>query len=249
MFVPITSSTVESSTPSPNRSLLTIDLNSDIGEGIDPRIEKTILDLVTSASIACGGHVGDLETMRQTVRAAATVGVRIGAHPSYPDRANFGRVSIEMTGPEIATTVFAQAGALQKIAAKEGTSVAYIKPHGALYNDAAQDPAIGRAVLDAAQRLGLPLMVLAGSPFGGIAGSSAILEGFIDRGYGPEGALLPRSDPLALIADPAQAASQALDLAPKVDSLCVHSDTPGALELVKAARAALQEAGYEITSG
>lgn len=224
----------------------TIDLNSDVGEGVVPDVEGSILELVTSANIACGGHAGDDGSMRKTVRAAAARGIRIGGHPSYPDRENFGRLSIQMAPAQIVETVLDQIARLQKIAASDGARVAYIKPHGALYNDAAVDPLVGRAMLDVVDRLELPLMVLQGGPLQAAAGAAGIPEGFIDRGYGPDGTLLPRSEPGALIADPAEAARQALELAPKVASLCVHSDTPGALELMRAARAALEGAGFEI---
>jgi UPF0271 protein len=206
----------------------------------------SILDLVTSANIACGGHAGDDETMLETVRASAARGVRIGAHPSYPDRSNFGRVSIDIAPAEIAAAASDQVARLRDIAAKEGARVAYIKPHGALYNDAAVDPAVGKAMLEVAARFDLPLMVLEGSTLEAAAGAAGISEGFIDRGYGPDGALLPRSETGALITDPRMAARHALELAPRVASLCVHSDTPGAVQLIEAARSALEEAGYEI---
>lgn len=186
--------------------------------------------------------------MKIVVAAARSRGVRIGAHPSYPDPANFGRVSVSMAPEQIAASVVGQVQRLIEIAAQHGAEVSYIKPHGALYNDAAEDTSIGEAVLAAAARLSLPLMVLAGSALARRAGAGAIEEGFIDRRYASGGTLVPRTQEDALIVDPATAGEQAVRLASSVDSLCVHSDTPGALELLKAARAALGEAGFEISS-
>lgn len=186
--------------------------------------------------------------MGVAVAAAVERGVRVGAHPSYPDLANFGRVSVSMAPEQIAASVVGQVERLIEIAGRLGAEVSYIKPHGALYNDAAKSGPIGEAVLAAGARLSLPLMVLAESPLAHAAPQSAIAEGFIDRAYASEGSLLPRSEPGALITEPAAAAEQALRLAPAVESLCVHSDTPGALELLRAARTALERAGYQISS-
>lgn len=221
-----------------------IDLNSDLGEGAD--VDDSLLDLVTSANIACGGHTGDDQSMRTAVVASVERGVRIGAHPSYPDRENFGRVSIGLSPSDIRTSITEQIARLVKIAHREGAQVAYIKPHGALYNDAGKD-AVAETLLEVARRFRLPLMVLAGSPLESTE-VPTIREGFIDRAYAPEGTLRPRSEQGAFIDDPRVAAAQALTLAPRVDSLCVHSDTPRALQLLQAARAALEEGGYEISA-
>lgn len=209
-------------------------------------MDDSLLDLVTSANIACGGHTGDDQSMRTAVVASVERGVRIGAHPSYPDRENFGRVSIGLSPSDIRTSITEQIARLVKIAHREGAQVAYIKPHGALYNDAGKD-AVAETLLEVARRFRLPLMVLAGSPLEG-AGVPIIKEGFIDRAYTSQGTLRSRSEPGALIDDPRVAAAQALALAPRVDSLCVHSDTPRALELLQAARAAIEEGGYEISA-
>lgn len=225
-----------------------IDLNADLGEGVAEDVDGALLAVVTSANVACGGHASDPRTMRQTVKAALELGLRIGAHPSYPDRENFGRVSVKMAPEALTASIVNQVQSLIEVADDEGAEVAYVKPHGALYNDAAWDPEIGRAVVGAAARLSLPLMMLAGSPLARAAAVPIIREGFIDRGYREDGSLIPRSEDAALVTDPERAARQAVALAPSVDSLCVHSDTPGALQLLRAAREALEAGGYEIAA-
>lgn len=224
-----------------------VDLNADLGEGLEGT-DDSLLALVTSANIACGGHAGDRESMRLTVKAALERGVRVGAHPSYPDRENFGRVTLEIPSAALVSSIVEQVRSLVEAAREEGTEIAYVKPHGALYNDAAWDPEIGRAVVEAAAALSLPLMMLAGSPLAGAASVAIIREGFIDRGYRPDGSLVPRDEQGAILTDPERVAEQALALAPSVDSLCIHSDTPGTLQLLGAAREALEAAGYEIAA-
>jgi UPF0271 protein len=225
-----------------------IDLNADIGEGLPPGIDLALLDLVTSANVACGVHAGDESTMARTVRAAAERSVRIGAHPSYPDRANFGRISIEIPPNELRLTVIDQVRELIKIAQEEKATIAYIKPHGALYNDLSLDLEIADVVISVAVELGMPLMVLAGSPALANSATPLIAEGFLDRGYMPDGSLVPRSEPGAVLTNFAEVEEQAVRLAPRVDSLCIHSDTPGAVDLLKHATEALRNSGYEITS-
>lgn len=219
-----------------------IDLNADVGEG-DAATDEALMQIVSSVNIACGGHAGDDDSMLAACRMAAELRLRIGAHPAYADRTNFGRVTVPMDCEDLVDCIVEQVERLRHIAGGAGTSVAYFKPHGALYNDAVRDVEIRRAIFSAAQMTFLPVMLLASAlaPIPGI-----LREGFIDRTYRRDGTLQPRSEPDALILDPGAAASQALELAPRVDSLCVHSDTPGALELAKAARAALEEAGYII---
>lgn len=225
-----------------------IDLNADLGEGRCGEVDEALLALVTSANVACGGHTGDLDTMRRTVKAALELGVRIGAHPSYPDRENFGRVTLEIPAAALVSSIVEQVRSLVDVARAEGVQVEYFKPHGALYNDAAWDPGVGQAAVEAAAALSLPLMMLAGSPLARAAAVPIIREGFIDRGYREDGSLIPRSEDSALVTDPDRAARQAVALASSVDSLCVHSDTPGALQLLRAAREALETAGYEIAA-
>ena len=219
-----------------------IDLNADVGEGTDD-VDEALMSLVTSASIACGGHAGDATSMKKAAEAAAARTIRIGAHPSYPDRENFGRLGMAMDPESLRAEIVRQVRQLIDVTA----TVSYVKPHGALYNDIPRLPDVAAAVFQAVEELRLPLMLMADV----VAPDSIelISEGFIDRGYTPEGSLIPRSDPGALITEPAEASEQALRLAQKVDSLCVHSDTPGAVELMTEARRALLDAGYEIASG
>jgi UPF0271 protein len=225
-----------------------IDLNADIGEGLPPEIDLALLDLVTSANIACGVHAGDESTMARTIRGAAERSIRIGAHPSYPDRANFGRVSMTIPPDELRLCVIDQVREISKIAEEEGATIAYIKPHGALYNDLADDREIAEVVISIAKELGLPLMALAGSPALSDSPVPLIAEGFLDRGYMPDGFLVPRSEPGAVLTNFGEVEEQALLLARKVDSLCIHSDTPGAIDLLRHAIETLLNSGYEITS-
>jgi UPF0271 protein len=226
-----------------------IDLNADVGEGLPEEEERALLEVVTSASIACGFHAGDAATMRRTLALANELGVRAGAHPSYPDRDNFGRVSMKMRPESLIDCIGEQVSMLQEAALESGMRIAYLKPHGALYNDAAVDEAVARSVATAAALLGLPMMLLAGSHTPSrLPGDSprVIAEGFVDRDYREDGTLVPRTEAGALITDPAAAAVQAVRLAPSVDSLCVHSDSPAAANLARAARAALEATGYGI---
>jgi 5-oxoprolinase (ATP-hydrolysing) subunit A len=226
-----------------------IDLNADVGEGLPADQERELLRAVTSASIACGFHAGDRATMRQTLAVAGELGVRAGAHPSYPDRENFGRVSVPMRPDSLIDCIGEQVSMLQEAALESGMRIAYLKPHGALYNDAALDEAVARSIATAAALLGLPIMLLAGAPtLSRLPGDSprVFAEGFVDRGYREDGTLVPRTEGGALIADPAAAAAQAVRVAASVDSLCIHSDSPAALRLARAARAALESSGYEI---
>ncbi|MBW3588745.1 MAG: LamB/YcsF family protein [Actinobacteria bacterium] len=224
-----------------------IDLNADLGEGIADHLDLELLDLITSANVACGGHAGDEATMTKTVRGAKARGVRIGAHPSYPDRVNFGRRSLPMGIEAIRTSVEDQVRTLMKIAEEEAAPVIYIKPHGALYNDASLDSDLAGVVLSMAKEMGLMTMLLAGSPMADRE-PSVIREGFLDRSYMPDGSLVPRSEPGALLTDPEKVSQQALLIAPRVDSLCIHSDTPNAVTLLKHAVDALENEGYEITA-
>lgn len=218
--------------------MLSIDLNSDIGEGLGEETDLEILGLVTSASIACGGHAGDQATMRITVAVCVRLGVRIGAHPSYPDQEHFGRVSKSIPPNELLASLIEQVSSLSSIASAAGGAVEYIKPHGALYHDWQSRPEVSEVVTEAARRFALPLMGM----------SSSIREGFIDRRYLENGTLAPRSSAGALITDPTVAAEQAVSLASSVESLCVHSDTPNAAELLRAARGELIDAGYRISA-
>jgi len=214
-----------------------IDLNADLGEGFGD--DDALLEVVTSASVACGFHAGDAETMRRTCEAAARRGVSIGAHVSYDDREGFGRRALDVSPDVLGEQVRAQIEALAAFGA-----VAYVKPHGALYHSAAADPAVAVAVVGAAGAL--PVVGPPGSALLAAAGDRAVAEGFADRAYRPDGSgLVDRSLPGALLCGEA-ALEQARRLAAGVGTICVHGDTPGAVELARAIRRALEEAGIDV---
>ncbi len=225
---------------------VTMDLNCDLGELDDAAHEAALMEYITSANIACGAHAGDEGTMERTARLALARGVRLGAHPSYPDRENFGRLEMDLSSEEIERTVREQIQRLERVVERLGGSLAHVKPHGALYNVAARDArvarAVGRAV--AAWNPELTVFGLLGSPCLEIweaMGLRTAAEAFADRRYEPDGSLRPRKFPDALITDPAQAAAQAARFAREgsAQTLCVHGDTPGAVEILKACRAVL----------
>ncbi|MDQ1617303.1 MAG: 5-oxoprolinase (ATP-hydrolyzing) subunit [Actinomycetota bacterium] len=233
-----------------------VDLNSDLGEGFGVwRLgdDEALLEVVTSANVACGFHAGDATTMRRVCEHAVRREVSIGAQVGYRDLAGFGRRRIDIDPDELAADVLYQVGALDAIARAAGGRVAYVKPHGALYNrtvdDSEQAAAVVRAVLDHGGDLpvvGLPGSVLLGAA--AEAGLRPVTEGFPDRGYTADGTLVPRGQPGAVLTDPTQVASRALELAATVDTLCVHGDTPGAVHLARAVRDALADAGLAVTS-
>ena len=223
-----------------------IDLNCDMGE-LDAAADERLMPLISSANIACGGHAGDAASMSRTVELARRHGVAAGAHPGYPDRENFGRVALDLTADQIADSVDHQVLALAEIA----EHLAHVKPHGALYNVAAKNAGVARAVAEGVARWSrdVVLVGLAGSLMLEVwreMGFRVAAEGFADRAYEPDGSLRARSLPGALIADPAGAAAQALALAPRVDTLCVHSDTPDSARILAAVRGALLQNGYTI---
>jgi 5-oxoprolinase (ATP-hydrolysing) subunit A len=243
----------------------TIDLNSDMGEGFGPyRMgpDAELLEQVTSASIACGFHAGDPRIMDTTTARAAARGVSIGAHVSYPDLAGFGRRHLRVSPGELTTDVLYQIGALDAFCRRHGTSVRYVKAHGALYNDLAGDETLAAALADAVQAYGgdLAVLVLAGSVAAEVIGDRGLWvarEGFADRAYTADGRLVSRREPGAVITDPAEVAARGVRLAAgrpvcahdgteitvEADSICVHGDTPGAVELAAGLRRALAEAG------
>jgi len=251
-----------------------IDLNADLGEGFGVwRLgdDFGLLPYLSSANIACGFHAGDATTMREICNAAVEQGVRIGAQVGYRDLAGFGRRAIAMDSPELTAEVMYQIGALHAFAAASGDRVRYVKPHGALYNTSMVDPEQADAVLTAVSRsqhavgADLPVLGLPGSAIEAAAaqhGVRFIAEAFADRGYSPSGHLVPRSHPQALITDPAVVGQRAVAIAVKqkvvaadgstlavhADSLCVHGDTPGAVELAGAVRSALEQAGVTVAS-
>jgi len=215
-----------------------IDLNCDMGEG---GADATLMPFITSANVACGGHAGDEGSMQATVSLARRWNVAVGAHPSYPDRDHFGRLEMPLTPDEIAAAVHAQTAALGRIAGK----LAHLKPHGALYNVAARDARVARAIALGAARWSreLVLVGLAGSLMLDVwreMGFRAAAEGFADRRYELDGSLRSRKLPGALITDPEEAARQAVSLAGRVDTICVHGDTPGAPAILAAVSAALR---------
>jgi len=232
-----------------------VDLNSDVGEGFGAWAggpDDELLAIVTSANVACGFHAGDPSIMRRTCATAVAGSVAIGAQVSYPDLAGFGRRFIEIAPDDLTDAVLYQLGALDAFARVAGGRVAYVKPHGALYNAIVHHRAQAVAVVAAiaAWDRTLPVLGLPSSAVRDAASSAGVpfvAEGFADRGYRPDGTLLARGTPGALLTDPDAVAAQALRLAESgVGSVCVHSDTPGAVALAAAVRAALADAGIEV---
>jgi len=224
-----------------------IDLNADLGEGVTD--DDGLLAVVTSANLACGFHAGDQDTMRAVCESAADRGVVIGAQVSYRDREGFGRRHMDVAGEVLAAWVAEQVEVLAGIATSCGVDVAYLKPHGALYNRVVDDEDQAAAVLRGSGSLpvlGLPdsaILRLAEA-----AGRSAVREGFPDRAYTADRRLVPRDQPDALVEGVRDIAANAVEMARagEVQSLCVHGDSPGAVEAAAAVRDALVEAGYEL---
>ena len=226
-----------------------IDFNCDMGELDDAAHEAALMAYITSANIACGGHAGNARTMERTARLALGRGVRIGAHPGYPDRENFGRVEIAMTAEAIADTVYAQIARLDDVVQRLGGAIVHVKPHGALYNVAVRHADVARAIAQGAARWNpqTTLFGLAGSPMLDVwrgMGMTVAGEAFADRRYEPDGTLRARQFPDALITDPREAAAQALRFARQglAETICVHGDTPGSVAILKACREALTAA-------
>ena len=226
--------------------MMNIDLNCDMGELEDTAHEAALMAYITSANIACGGHAGDAHTMERTARLALARGVRLGAHPGYPDRANFGRLEIAMTPEAIADTVYAQIARLDDVVQRLGGALVHVKPHGALYNVAVRNREVARAIALGAARWNprTTLFGLAGSPMLDVwraMGMAVVREAFADRRYQPDGTLRSRQFPDALITDPREAAAQALRFARQglAETICVHGDTPGSVEILKSCRQAL----------
>jgi 5-oxoprolinase (ATP-hydrolysing) subunit A len=223
-----------------------IDLNCDLGEGAGSDFE--ILPLITTANVACGFHAGDPATAMATITAAVKNGVRVGAHPGFPDREHFGRREIERSERQIYEDCIYQIGALAGLAQAAGTKLSHVKAHGALYNQACRDEHYARPIIAAAHLFDLPIMGLPGSHIENLSPTRFIAEGFADRRYRPDGTLVSRMDANAMIEDPSEAAAQALRLARDrgVRTLCVHGDNPHAIEFVRALREALSTAGFTI---
>ena len=248
-----------------------IDLNSDIGESFGAYtmgMDEAVLDVITSANVACGWHAGDPMVMQKTVALAAGRGVSVGAHPGYPDLLGFGRRSLDCSLEEIRNYVIYQVGALQAFCRAAGVPLVHVKPHGALYNAAVADPRVGRAIMEAVSAVddSLYYVALAGAGADEVrrqaeaVGIRVLFEAFPDRAYTPQGRLTPRSQPGAVIHDPDEAARRALQMARdgsvtavdgtrialSAQTLCVHGDNPEALALVKTIRETLTGAGIRL---
>ena len=240
-----------------------IDLNADLGEGSGS--DEALLDLVSSANIACGWHAGGSNAMRDCVRLAVAKGVAIGAHPSFHDPANFGRKEMDLPADDIYAGILYQLGALSAIAQAQGGRVAHVKPHGALYNQAARDPSIAQAIVSAVHDFdpSLAIFGLANSGFiqtAREAGLTAIEEGFADRGYRADGSLVPRNEPGALIESEDRMIDHVLSMVRDrrvrsidgrwvplvVRTLCLHGDSAYALAFARRVRAALNANGISV---
>jgi UPF0271 protein len=245
-----------------------IDLNCDMGElpeAIADGTQEALMPSFTSVNVACGGHAGDERTMKTTIEQALRWKLAIGAHPGYPDRANFGRQELKIAGEAIADTVFEQVRALAAIAAGCGARLAHVKPHGALYNQAVRNRELAEAIAKGVARWSqdVVLVGLAGSPMLDVfreAGFAVAAEAFADRRYEPDGTLRSRKFEDALIRNPEEAGWQALGIAERgvviardgsevavdAQTLCIHGDTPGAVKIAATVARTLREAGVTL---
>ena len=247
-----------------------IDLNSDLGESLGAWSmgdDAAMLDIVSSANVACGFHAGDPAGILATLKAAHARGVSVGAHVAYPDLLGFGRRNMDVASADLVADVIYQIGALQGLAQAAGTRITYVKPHGALYNTIAHDSAQALDVITAIRDVdaNLALVALAGSPlvrWAQDAGLRVVAEAFADRAYTPQGALVSRREPGAVLHDSALVASRMLRLVRdgvveavdgslarvQAQSICVHGDSPGAVEMARAVRMALESDGVVVRS-
>ncbi|TDF30496.1 LamB/YcsF family protein [Delftia tsuruhatensis] len=247
-----------------------IDLNSDLGESLGGwRMgdDAAMLDIVSSANVACGFHAGDPAGILETLKAARARGAIVGAHVSYPDLVGFGRRNMDVASADLVAGVIYQIGALQGLARVAGTEVRYVKPHGALYNTIAHDRRQATDVITAMRAIdpSLVLVALAGSPlidWARDAGLTVVAEAFADRGYTPEGTLVSRRDPGAVLHDVDQIAARMLMLVREgvveavdgslvriaADSICVHGDSPGAVAIARHLRERFEQEGVRISS-
>ncbi len=244
-----------------------VDINADVGEhdGPPPAAALALLHVITSANVSCGVHAGDLTGIRLTIAEAAASGVQVGAHPSYPDRDGFGRRVLPLTPDQVTDVVAHQLDAFREIAREEGALPAHVKPHGALYTHACRDRATADALVAAVVAIDRTLALYAphGSALaqaGQAAGLRVVAEGFLDRGYEDDGALTPRGEPGAVIADPRAAGQRAVEwvrtgrvttrssasLALPVETLCIHGDTDDAALIARTVRDALEAAGVRV---
>lgn len=247
-----------------------IDLNADVGEQperLRDGREAALIAQLTSANLACGGHAGDVASMRAVVALCRAHGVALGAHPSYPDREHFGRRPLTLPHRELVATLVAQVRALQDIAASAGATLAHLKPHGALYHAAADQAEVNAAVIEALVTCDPRLRYVGRAGSRGLdwaraAGLTVVAEGFADRRYIAGGGLLDRHQPGALLTEIAAVSAQAHSLLEhgrvqtdagtwlplSIDTLCLHSDTAGAEDLAAALRRDLQAAGYHLAA-
>jgi UPF0271 protein len=241
-----------------------VDLNSDLGESFGPWVmgaDEEMMALISSANIACGGHASDPETMYRTVELARQHDVVVGAHPGYPDLMNFGRRTLPFTPDEVQRFCVAQIGSLMAMAKLAGTRVAYVKPHGALANVAADDSAVAEAIARGVEAIGgLAVLAISGTELEKVARARCVptySEIFADRGYTKLGRLVPRGHPKAMLTDPEEAADRLLSffrtgLMPTIDgspirleahSICIHGDSPHAVAMAHHVRRALSDGG------
>jgi 5-oxoprolinase (ATP-hydrolysing) subunit A len=247
-----------------------IDLNCDMGElpeAIADGTQEALLRSIASANVACGGHAGDERTMRTTIEQAMRAGVAVGAHPGYPDRENFGRLELKMAPDAVVNTIYEQVRALAEVAANCGTKLVHVKPHGALYNQAVKNRELAEAIAKGVAKYtkNLVLMGLAGSLMLDVfreAGFAVAAEAFADRRYEPDGTLRSRKFENALIRVPAEAAKQALSIAQRgivtahdgtevkltAQTICIHGDTPGSVQIASAVARTLREAGVAVSA-
>ena len=239
-----------------------IDLNADVGEGLE---DSLVLPFLTSANVACGLHAGGPSVMDETVAQALTHGVRVGAHPGYADRENFGRVQIEMPAEEVERLVLYQIGALDAFVRPRGEPLTHVKPHGALYHAAGEFPDVARAIAEAVRRF-RPTMILVGQAgsmlleAGRDAGLPVAAEAFADRRYQADGTLVPRTRAGALLTDPEEAAEQVLSIVRggtiltedgsrvevRAQTICLHGDTPNAPAIARRVREVLRQQGIVV---
>jgi len=247
-----------------------IDLNCDMGElpqAIADGTQEALMPSFTSVNVACGGHAGDALTMQTTIEQALRWRLAIGAHPGYPDRANFGRVALNLSSEAIADSVYQQVRAIAEIAARKGVSLTHVKPHGALYNQAVHNRELAKAIANGVARwkTDIVLVGLAGSPMLDVfreAGFPVAAEAFADRRYEPDGTLRSRKHKDALIHDPTEAGHQALSVVEQgiviacdgstvpvsAQTICIHGDTPGAAQIAVAVAQTLRQGGVQLAS-
>jgi UPF0271 protein len=248
----------------------TIDLNADVGESFGPwpmGADEALIPLVSSVNVACGAHAGDAPTILRTVALAVRLGVAVGAHPGYPDLAGFGRRDLDLAPDELRATIVVQVGAVLAAARVAGTSVRHVKPHGAMYNRSARDAAMAATIAEAVRDVDARLVLV------GLAGSASIAEArtaglrvaeeaFADRRYEPDGSLRSRrlegallgvreaaEQAVAIARDGCVTAADGSRLAVRADTICIHGDSPGAVEIAQAVRKALESAGIGIGAG